>query len=1151
MKQKNLILIFALIISILILICSVCFLLGYLNFFNITGNVVSSNECTTKGYICGNIDGAGPIVSCSKIAKDYVGDVNLDKACGLSGMAGCCKEKVISAKTVASYTLRGKVWDSSGELMPYVGVKVIGTNAGGMTNEEGIFNINVLENKVYNIELSFVGYKKLQAIISPDNKDYIFRLEEDLIMIDEIVVVGELDEPSPQTETNPSGTNPVKDEGTTPSVISEGSISSSSQTYASILKNKAYSIYGNFPWNYDKFKQDTKDICTKCTSASYCETDKSDSLANSDNYFYNNLYVRASCTDSAGVHFDYCADDKNIVEFGCGNEGSCSEIKKECPGACDGKGGVCEKGAVIFLPDLGKHDTKELAIEDANLEIMSAKKLKEIYKKKGYSVEIIALAQSDENILEVYKNNFEKILNVNESINAVKSSFENNNILLVAFFGHGGRNEEFNIQNYELYRKEGKYNLIEVITFLPGKMEIQHATYNEVGYGASLDKLEKIDFSNISKQIEYYNCGLIDNGGIFAPALPWIVSQREIMEYNDLKNELNKFISGEKSKLSPPEGLKIGEKDKCSCRYETSCPITTGFCPEITDDAGAAKVASGTSAGCSITLNKNQIAVGNKIIEILNKPEFQKQILSTSGYSSMQELDNEVLTGSHNNASSFSMLILEIAVKESTLKHCVNANAKNPFYCETNEASVLKNPDGSGWGVMQVNPKAHGEVINFEKNVKTGVLIFAEAFKSKESDKYCTDSTITRTALRKYNSCNAGSKKYPANVFKYKGVIEEYFPELKKSEDPFIQLIEQANANSQQSCPVAKIAKQTSTQNLKLTIDVYILDDNKKMSDSFNKDPNELLIPILNSVKNYYADIGKDYSLSGVDLTFVIKKGVKTIDRTNLGKDHLALVFTTKQKVEEVFLEDPDRFIYDWLGRRVPTIVQDFEKLAIPGAKKENMELKEFKKKFYWGAFSGPRIGNFGSNNVVASGIGYISYIFPESNNYGESMIINSQSQIIVHEFGHNFGLPHSKEEYLGDKINLMYEFTANPNMPFDNSKFSFSECDVRKILDQLSCSSPSGGAQKVAGGVCTASADVELSCAEDLGGVGKVAANACNVPSFDELKKEEVIKKLVQRYGEERVENVFVTNQKNKLFNKEYILAVADEKTYKFEDIE
>ncbi|MDO8516816.1 MAG: hypothetical protein Q7S33_01705, partial [Nanoarchaeota archaeon] len=34
-------------------------------------------------------------------------------------------------------------------------------------------------------------------------------------------------------------------------------------------------------------------------------------------------------------------------------------------------------------------------------------------------------------------------------------------------------------------------------------------------------------------------------------------------------------------------------------------------------------------------------------------------------------------------------------------------------------------------------------------------------------------------------------------------------------------------------------------------------------------------------------------------------------------------------------------------------------------------------------------------------------------------------------------------------------------------------------------------------------------------------------------------------------VENVFVTNQKNKLFNKEYILAVADEKTYKFEDIE
>ncbi|MDO8517573.1 MAG: DUF4215 domain-containing protein [Nanoarchaeota archaeon] len=66
------------------------------NFFGkMTGKAVSSNECTIKGYICGNIDGSGPIVSCSKKSLDYVRDISLDKTCDSSGMAGCCKEKVV------------------------------------------------------------------------------------------------------------------------------------------------------------------------------------------------------------------------------------------------------------------------------------------------------------------------------------------------------------------------------------------------------------------------------------------------------------------------------------------------------------------------------------------------------------------------------------------------------------------------------------------------------------------------------------------------------------------------------------------------------------------------------------------------------------------------------------------------------------------------------------------------------------------------------------------------------------------------------------------------------------------------------------------------------------------------------------------------
>ncbi|MDO8623562.1 MAG: hypothetical protein Q7R52_04920 [archaeon] len=147
------------------------------------------------------------------------------------------------------------------------------------------------------------------------------------------------------------------------------------------------------------------------------------------------------------------------------------------------------------------------------------------------------------------------------------------------------------------------------------------------------------------------------------------------------------------------------------------------------------------------------------------------------------------------------------------------------------------------------------------------------------------------------------------------------------------------------------------------------------------------------------------------------------------------------------------------------------------------------------------------------------------------------------------------------ESLNLKQDEPLFGKNVFDAEKNSFNEQDSAIFFSKSGKDRPIEISQnymnhectgeECVDGVCTASVDVELSCAELDGGVGKVAANACNIPSFDELKKEEVIKKLVQKYGEERVKNVFVTNQKNKLFNKEYILAVADEKTYKFEDIE
>jgi len=65
------------------------------NAYNEIEIAITKIQCEQEGYICGNIDGSGPIVSCKKRGMDYVGDANLDLSCDISGMAGCCKEKNI------------------------------------------------------------------------------------------------------------------------------------------------------------------------------------------------------------------------------------------------------------------------------------------------------------------------------------------------------------------------------------------------------------------------------------------------------------------------------------------------------------------------------------------------------------------------------------------------------------------------------------------------------------------------------------------------------------------------------------------------------------------------------------------------------------------------------------------------------------------------------------------------------------------------------------------------------------------------------------------------------------------------------------------------------------------------------------------------
>lgn len=100
-----------------------------------------------------------------------------------------------------SVSLIGKVVESkSEELLTGVTVQLDGTQNGAITDVNGRFEITNIKPGSYNITASFVGFKSqtlFNVIVrSGGNEELVFRLEEDLIMLDDVVVT-----PNPFTKT--------------------------------------------------------------------------------------------------------------------------------------------------------------------------------------------------------------------------------------------------------------------------------------------------------------------------------------------------------------------------------------------------------------------------------------------------------------------------------------------------------------------------------------------------------------------------------------------------------------------------------------------------------------------------------------------------------------------------------------------------------------------------------------------------------------------------------------------------------------------------------------------------------------------------------------------------------------------------------------
>lgn len=86
-------------------------------------------------------------------------------------------------------TVKGKVTDNYGEVLPFVNVVIKGTTVGVYSNEAGEYSISVPSSGNPSLSFSFVGYNEIQEIVG--NRTVInVTMTEETNKLDEVVVVG-------------------------------------------------------------------------------------------------------------------------------------------------------------------------------------------------------------------------------------------------------------------------------------------------------------------------------------------------------------------------------------------------------------------------------------------------------------------------------------------------------------------------------------------------------------------------------------------------------------------------------------------------------------------------------------------------------------------------------------------------------------------------------------------------------------------------------------------------------------------------------------------------------------------------------------------------------------------------------------------------
>lgn len=93
-----------------------------------------------------------------------------------------------------STSIKGKIIDEAGVVLPGSSVLLEGTSKGTMSDFDGNFSIDGIENGTYNIIVSYVGYSKRMISVSvPQSVPLNIILQEDATQLDDVVVTGVFD----------------------------------------------------------------------------------------------------------------------------------------------------------------------------------------------------------------------------------------------------------------------------------------------------------------------------------------------------------------------------------------------------------------------------------------------------------------------------------------------------------------------------------------------------------------------------------------------------------------------------------------------------------------------------------------------------------------------------------------------------------------------------------------------------------------------------------------------------------------------------------------------------------------------------------------------------------------------------------------------